>query len=130
MNYKTIFILIFSSSFLFNQEVIGEGLYTNELIYYLNQNYKTNSVLSYGNARDILYSEVDNNNGNVYAIAPNGATEWTFDVGVGIAGTITLAMDGTLYISGSGILFALQLSSTIRLTKFNTPPFLRPGQTS
>ena len=48
------------------------------------------------------------NNGNVYAISPNGATEWTFDVGVGIAGTITLAMDGTLYISGSGILFALR----------------------
>ena len=71
MNYKTIFILIFSSSFLFNQEVIGEGLYTNELIYYLNQNYKTNSVLSYGNARDILYSEVDNNNGNVYGVYTN-----------------------------------------------------------
>ena len=66
MNYKTIFILIFCNSFLFNQEIIGEGLYTNELIDYLNQNYKTNSVLSYGNARDILYSEVDNNNGNVY----------------------------------------------------------------
>ena len=71
MNYKTIFILIFCNSFLFNQEIIGEGLYTNELIDYLNQNYKTNSVLSYGNARDILYSEVDNNNGNVYGIYTN-----------------------------------------------------------
>jgi len=71
MNYKTIFILIFCNSFLFNQEIIGEGLYTNELIDYLNQNYKTNSVLSYGNARDILYSEVDNNNGNVYGVYTN-----------------------------------------------------------
>ena len=71
MNYKTIFILIFCNSFLFNQEIIGEGLYTNELIDYLNQNYKTNSVLSYGNARDVLYSEVDNNNGVVYGIYTN-----------------------------------------------------------
>ena len=61
MNYKTIFILTFCNSFLFNQEIIGEGLYADELINYLNQNYKTNSVLSYSNARDVLYSEVDNN---------------------------------------------------------------------
>ena len=47
------------------------------------------------------------NNGNVYAIAPNGATEWIFHTG-GSPGTITLAMDGTLYISASGILFALR----------------------
>ena len=71
MNYKTIFILTFCNSFLFNQEIIGEGLYTDELINYLNQNYKTNSVLSYNNARDVLYSEVDNNDGSVYGIYTN-----------------------------------------------------------
>ena len=71
MNYKTIFILFFCNCLLFTQEIIGEGLYENELIDYLNQNYKTSSVLSYSNARDILYSEIDNNNGNVYGIYTN-----------------------------------------------------------
>ena len=59
----------------FSQEQIGQGLYGNSLINYIQDNYKTNSVLSYNNARDILYSEVDQqSNGSVYCIYTNYST--------------------------------------------------------
>ena len=58
MNKYFIYILIFFTP-LFSQEIIGEGLNGEDLINYLQNNYKTNSVLSYNNARDILYSEID-----------------------------------------------------------------------
>ena len=59
------------------------------------------------------------NDGNVYAIAPNGATEWIFYAG-GNPGTITLAMDGTLYVSASGILFALSPYDGSVIWQFDT----------
>ena len=59
----------------FSQEQIGQGLYGNSLINYIQDNYTTNSVLSYNNARDILYSEVDQqSNGSVYCIYTNYST--------------------------------------------------------
>ena len=63
MNKYFIYILIFLNT-TFAQEVIGEGLYAEELINYLQNNFKTSSTLSYNNARDILYSEIDINTGN------------------------------------------------------------------
>ena len=68
MRYFYIYIL-FLFSFLFNQEQIGIGLYENELIDFLQNNYKTTSTLSYDSARDILYSEIDiNENSDVFCI--------------------------------------------------------------
>ena len=74
MNKYFIYILIFFTP-LFSQEIIGEGLNGEDLINYLQNNYKTNSVLSYNNARDILYSEIDKQpDGNVYCIYTNYST--------------------------------------------------------
>ena len=60
MNKYFIYILIFLN-FALSQEIIGEGLYEEELISYLQNNFKTPTTLSYNNARDILYAEVDKN---------------------------------------------------------------------
>ena len=47
------------------------------------------------------------NDGNVYAIAPDGTTQWIFYSGGSMASTISLAIDGTIYVSNSAIFFAL-----------------------
>ena len=49
---------------MFNQEQIGIGLYEDELIEFLQNNYKTNSTQGYDSARDILYSQIDINENN------------------------------------------------------------------
>ena len=68
-NYKY-FIIIFS--FLISQEIIGPNLYNQDLINFLQDNYKTNSTLGYNNARDILYSTIDaDNNNRVHCIYTN-----------------------------------------------------------
>jgi len=85
MKNKLIYVLFIS--FIFAQDEIGSNLHTSELINYLNNNYKTNTVLSYNNARDILYSEVDknlNNNQvmciytNYYTTLPNNVDPSTY----------------------------------------------------
>jgi hypothetical protein len=58
-------------TFSFSQDTIGEGLLGDDLIDYLIDNYKTSSVLSYNNARDVLYGEVDKENGQVKAVYTN-----------------------------------------------------------
>ena len=63
MKKNFIYILFFFNSVL-SQDVIGEGLSNNDLIQFLQNNYRTNSVLSYNNARDVLYSEIDKNSNN------------------------------------------------------------------
>jgi len=63
MNKYFIYILTFLN-IAYNQEIIGEGLYGNDLINFIQNNYKTNSTLSYNDARDILYSEIDKNMSN------------------------------------------------------------------
>ena len=64
--YKyTLFLLC---SFSFAQETIGVGLYNDNLIEYLVNNFKTNSTLGYNSARDTLYLQVDRNNGLVKGI--------------------------------------------------------------
>ena len=59
------------------QELIAPNLHSQELIDYLNSNYKTNSVLSYSAARDTLYSIIDINNGQVFGIYTNYSTTLT-----------------------------------------------------
>ena len=54
------------------QEVIGEGLYGEELIIFLQGNYLTNTTLGYTNARDVMYLEIDRkDDGLVYGIYTN-----------------------------------------------------------
>ena len=55
----------------FCQEQIGEGLYSQNLINFLRQNYTTNSVLSYDNARDAMYGDIYNINNSVSCIYTN-----------------------------------------------------------
>ena len=61
-NYKY-FIIIFSM--LISQETIGPNLYNENLINFLQNNYQTSTTLSYNNARDVLYSEIDIDNNNI-----------------------------------------------------------------
>jgi len=74
MKSKTIIILFIFKSIAFNQ-TIGEGLYLNDLIEYLNTNYKPNNVLSYNTARDVLYGDIEAplNNGEVLGVYTNYA---------------------------------------------------------
>ena len=66
----SIILLLISISL--SQEVIGEGLYGDELISFLQQNYKTSNTLGYTNARDTLYLRVErNNNGQVKGVYTN-----------------------------------------------------------
>ena len=45
-------------------EVIGAGLYGDQLFDYLNDNYQASNTLGYNNARDIMYSMIDIKDGN------------------------------------------------------------------
>ena len=66
------YIIVFlTSSLLLGRETIGAGLYEDELIGYLRENYKTSSTLSYNDARDVMYGDYDNQNGVVYGIYTN-----------------------------------------------------------
>jgi len=58
-----------------SQDIIGEGLYGQELIDFLIDNYKTSNVLSYNSARDAMYGYIDNDNGTVSCIY----TEYSVD---------------------------------------------------
>jgi len=62
-----LYILLFISS-MFCQEQIGEGLYLQNLVNFIQQNYTTNNVLSYDSARDVLYGQIYNNDGEVSCI--------------------------------------------------------------
>jgi len=65
-----IYIFIFLS-FLFSQEEIASGLVEDSLINYLQNNYTTPYTQGYNSSRNILYSEIDNNNGYVACIYTN-----------------------------------------------------------
>ena len=53
--------------------MLSYSIIDDDLINYLRNNYKTNSVLSYDSARDILYGEIEapQNNGQVYGVYTN-----------------------------------------------------------
>ena len=75
MNKKLKYFALILINFIFMQDVIAPNLNEEQLIQYLNQNYKTNTVLSYANARDVLYSIIDNNNDEVEGIYTNYSVE-------------------------------------------------------
>jgi len=65
-------ILFLIGSLPFGQDVIGEGLYEDELIDFLQENYKTSTTLGYTDARDVMYLEIDReDDGSVYGIYTN-----------------------------------------------------------
>ena len=74
MKHKWI-ILFFLGSISFGQDLIGEGLYEDELIDFLQQNYKTSTTLGYTNARDTLYLNIDRIDGQVKGVYTNYAVD-------------------------------------------------------
>jgi len=57
--YKILLALWSVISFMSAQSIIGSGNTKLNLFNYLIENYKTNSTLSYNNARDVMYSIID-----------------------------------------------------------------------
>jgi len=70
---RNFFIYIFILfAFLFSQEEIGTGLYEDELIDFLQNHYTAESIYNYNDARDILYSQIDLQAGNMlYCVYSN-----------------------------------------------------------
>jgi hypothetical protein len=71
----TLSILFFLGSISFGQDIIGEGLFGDELINFLQQNYKTSTTLGYTNARDTMYLNIDRINGQVKGVYTNYAVD-------------------------------------------------------
>ena len=59
----------------FGQDVIGDGLYGDELISFLQGNYTTGTTLGYTNARDTLYLNIDRIDGQVKGVYTNYAVD-------------------------------------------------------
>ena len=55
----------------FGQDIIGDGLYEDDLIEFIKINYMTNTTLGYTNARDTLYLRIDRIDGNVKGVYTN-----------------------------------------------------------
>jgi len=68
-------ILFFLGSSPFGQDIIGEGLYEDELIDFLQANYKTSTTLGYNNARDTMYLRIDRIDGQVKGVYTNYAVD-------------------------------------------------------
>ena len=64
-------ILILFWSVLIGQDFIGDGLYKEALIDFLQENYKTSTTLGYANARDTMYLRIDRIDGQVQGIYTN-----------------------------------------------------------
>jgi len=68
-------ILFFLGSLPFGQDVIGDGLFEDELIDFLQENYKTSTTLGYTNARDTMYLRIDRIDGQVKGVYTNYAVD-------------------------------------------------------
>ena len=64
-------ILLFFVSIPFGQDIIGDGLYGDDLIDFLRDNYKTNTTLGYTDARDTMYLRIDRIDGQVKGVYTN-----------------------------------------------------------
>ena len=62
--YKNLLILWCSINFIMSQSIIGSGLTKSNLFNFLEENYKPASTLGYNDARDIMYSIIDLQDGN------------------------------------------------------------------
>jgi hypothetical protein len=68
MSRRLLFILaVFIFVQLSAQTIIGEGLVEEELLNYVVENYKTSSTLGYSTCRDVMYSEIDLQAGDILA---------------------------------------------------------------
>ena len=74
MKNKIIIILLLIS-ISFGQDLIGEGLYGEELIQFLRGNYQTSTTLGYTYARDVLYLQIDCKDGEVRGVYTNYSVE-------------------------------------------------------
>jgi len=74
MIYKII-ILCLALSIMYPQEIIGDGLFEDELIDYLREHYKTSYTLGYTHARDTLYLRIDRLDGIVKGVYTNYSVE-------------------------------------------------------
>jgi len=68
-------ILLLLASVSLGQDIIGEGLYGDELIDFLQENYKTSTTLGYTNARDTMYLRIDRIDGQVKGVYTNYAVD-------------------------------------------------------
>ena len=68
-------ILFFLGSLPFGQDIIGDGLYEEELINFLRANYKTSTTLGYTAARDTMYLRIDRIDGQVKGVYTNYAVD-------------------------------------------------------
>ena len=68
-------ILLFLWSIPLGQDAIGEGLYEDELIDFLQGNYMTSTTLGYTHARDTLYLRIDRIDGQVKGVYTNYAVD-------------------------------------------------------
>jgi len=60
---------------LISRDVIGVGLYEEELIDFLREDYKTSTTIGYTDARDVLYLEIDRIDGQVKGVYTNYAVD-------------------------------------------------------
>ena len=74
MKSKWIILLLFVGIPL-SQDVIGEGLYEDELIDFLRENYQTSTTLGYTDARDTMYLRIDRIDGQVKGVYTNYAVD-------------------------------------------------------
>ena len=74
MVYNFIILYLFGS-IMYSQEIIGDGLYEDELINYLRTNYKTSTTLGYTHGRDTLYLRIDRLDGEVKGVYTNFSVE-------------------------------------------------------
>ena len=68
-------ILFLLGSLPFGQDVIGDGLYEEGLIEFLQDNYMTGTTLGYTDARDTMYLRIDRIDGQVRGVYTNYAVD-------------------------------------------------------
>ena len=64
-------IILFLFTSLWSQEIIAEGMTGDDLLDYLQLNYKTSSTLGYDHGRDTLYLQIERTNGQVKGVYTN-----------------------------------------------------------
>ena len=75
MHKLLLYILLISTSFLYSQTYIHPGVFGDELLDLIQQEYKTSSTLGYNSARDTLYLNIDSYNGEVSCIYSDFSVE-------------------------------------------------------
>ena len=72
---KKILLLPLFCFFVLSQEIIGEGMTGEILIEYIIDNYSPSTTFNYATARDIMYGNIDNDDGDVSCVYTNFTVE-------------------------------------------------------